>query len=184
MDLKNKIENFLSPETPETDNAIMNHICAHFPKTDNSAYTENEKKAWINMYKKYTPDFRSELNIIADILTMTHPGSKYITRAIYGDCQSDWNCIIFDSNKYSDDDIKNLTAEYFNTGSEWIIHDNSDIDNIENPEEIEGYSVYCHSSDPESAINEIAEMLETKPENIIAYAFDSYIRTPKYKLVT
>lgn len=184
LDLKDKIDDFLSPDAPEIDNAAMSYLCKHFPKADNSNYTEDEKKKWIDLYKKYTPDFRNELRIIADILTMMYPGSKYVTRVIYGDCQSDWNYVVYDSNKYSDDDIKALTTEYFNTGSEWIIHDDPNLDIIENPEDINGYSMYCHDSDSETALKEIAEYLETDVKNITAYAFDGYIRTPKYKLVT
>lgn len=87
-------------------------------------------------------------------------------------------------NKYRRIIKKALTMfeiEYFNTGTEWIVHD-EEIE-PESPEDISGFSMYCTSWNDEGIKQEIAEASGGKIEDIILYAFDGYTQTAKYKEV-
>ena len=183
-DIREKIESFLDDKNATPGAAeFMNCLTSHFPKANNEAYTDDEKQAWFKLISRYKPDIRSELSITADMLTLTHPGSKYVVRSITGSCQSDWNYMLYNSAKYDENIINTIATEYFNEGSEWIIHDDLGLDEITDPDDIDGYSIYCHDSDPEHAVKEIAEILGTNPDNIIAWSFDGYTKIPRYKKI-
>ena len=74
-----------------------------------------------------------------------------------------------------------VKACYFNTGSEWIVHDEEA--EPESPEDINGYSVYCIGWNDELIKLEIAEAAECKPEEVVMYAFKDYARIPIYEAV-
>lgn len=102
----------------------------------------------------------------------------YSLRTICGCCQRDWADILYPSEEFTDDDVKIFETEFFNTGSEWIIHDgNTDP---ECPEDIDGYSIYCQDSDENAVRAEIASATGCDPADVVLYMFDGYIKTPKY----
>ena len=58
-------------------------------------------------------------------------GEKYNYSMIRGDFQGEWQKIYFPIERYTSKDIKRITAEYFNTGSEWIDEDNCSYYSVE-----------------------------------------------------
>ena len=81
--------------------------------------------------------------------------------------------------QFSPDFVRNFEIEYFNTGTEWIIHDEDDAP--ENPEDISGYSMYCYTYNP---AEEIAQEGGVDVADVVLYEFDGYTRAPKYTEVT
>jgi hypothetical protein len=69
--------------------------------------------------------------------------------------------------------------EYFNTGSEWIIHDEES--EPETVKDISGYSVYCYSWNTDGIKKEIADAAGSDPDDVILYEFDKYINVPADK---
>jgi hypothetical protein len=126
-----------------------------------------------------TRDYYDGRYIIEMLNALT--GGNWIQTTIRGCCQSDWQDIIYDSEKYTRDDIQQLEIEYFNTGSEWIIHDENT--EPETPEEICGYSVYCYGWNDEQIRAEIADAAGVKPEDVILFKFSGYTQTAKYEEV-
>lgn len=71
----------------------------------------------------------------------------YRFSVLRGDCQSDWQYIVFSPDDYpSENAIREMEAEYFNTGSEWH------VDLIEDEELIDSFNFYSE------------EYLDTKEE--------------------
>ena len=106
-----------------------------------------------------------ENGIICKVLSIvTRQDYDYTT--IRGYCQGDWNEVFYPTNEYSIEDIRTFEAYYFNTGSEWIIHDSDSIP--ENAEDIEGYSIYCVTYDIQK---EIAEAEGVSPDDVILYEY-------------
>lgn len=70
---------------------------------------------------------------------------------------------------------------YFNTGSEWIIHDEENTP--EGPEEVNGYSCYIVADTEEGIKKELAAVAGCAPSDIVMWAFDEFIRVPQYKAV-
>lgn len=100
-------------------------------------------------YGVYSPGDDAILSSVLNIVT----GKKYQRSTIRGCGQSEWQNVLYPVDMYSDDDIDNLEKDYFNTGSEWIIHDEENIP--ESAEDISGYSVYCYSWDLDGIADEI-----------------------------
>ena len=90
-------------------------------------------------YGVYSPGDDAILSSVLNIVT----GKKYQLSTIRGCAQSEWQNILYPVGIYDDEDIDRLEKDYFNTGSEWIIHDEENIP--ESAEDIRGYSVYCYS---------------------------------------
>lgn len=92
-------------------------------------------------------------------------------------------CEGYDVEKWSREELDHFETEYFNTGSEWIVHDEKA--EPESPEDISGYSVYCHGWNNDQIKEEIAEAQGKKAEEVevVLFAFKTYARTPVYEAV-
>lgn len=86
-----------------------------------------------------------------DIVT----GKKWDFRYIRGCCQSDWNKVFYPVDEWTPEALDAFECEYFNTGTEWIVHDEDGTP--EDPEDINGFSVYCHGWRDEDIRKEIAD---------------------------
>ncbi len=118
-----------------------------------------------------------ENNSICELLSII-TGKLWAWRTLRGCCQSDWVEAFYPVHSWSREYIKNFETEYFNTGSEWIIHDGDDAPG--DPDEINGYSIYCHSYDPRE---EIAKEHGAKPEDVVLYEFSGFTRVARWEAV-
>ena len=118
-----------------------------------------------------------------ELMTGKPFGWKYIT----GCSQGDWQYVIYPHEEVSEKAIKALEAQYFNTGTEWIVHDDiSDEDLGEDsfPSGFSGgYSTYCHAWDDEGIRKELASHAGCDPTDVVMHKFEGYKQTPIYKLV-
>lgn len=102
-------------------------------------------------------------------------GKKYAMCVLRGDSQSDWIECYYPAEEYTLKELHMLESEYFNLGTEWIIHDSDTAP--ESPDQIEGYSLYCY----EDSRREIALATGVTPENVVLWEFDGWTQTPRYK---
>ena len=107
---------------------------------------------------KWSRELDQQLFLAAILILKQKP---YSFRTIRGCCQGDWADILYPSEEFTDDDVKNFESEYFNLGSQWIIHD--ETTDPEGPEDIDGYSIYCHDSDENAVRSEIASATGCDP---------------------
>lgn len=142
-------------------------------------YTRAERIQWINLAAWYglVRDNWKENGILCQALQLI-TGQEYEHAEIRGCCQGDWQNIIYPAS-YGRAWRDAFETEYFNTGTEWIIHDGGDVP--EDPEEIDGYSMYCYSYDPRA---EIAAETGTDPADVILYEFNGYTRRAEWKVVS
>lgn len=70
---------------------------------------------------------------------------------------------------------------YFNTGSEWIIHDEENTP--EGPEDISGYGCYIVADTEEGIRKELAAVAGCAPSDLVIWAFDEFIKVARYKAV-
>lgn len=80
--------------------------------------------------------------------------------------------------EWSQEALEVFEAEYFNIGTEWIIHD--EAGEPESLEEINGYSIYITEWREEDIAARIAEAAGGNPDGVIMYLYDGETRTPKY----
>ena len=160
-----------------TTEAIIDYL----PPERGGRYSTNA----IHALKNYVIDFSScpcsrEYEILCDVLSIV-TGKTWDHQMIRGCCQSDWNYIFYPVDEWTSEQIAVFETEYFNMGTEWIIHDEEEAP--ESPEDINGYSVYCTSWNDKGIRKEIADAAGVSPEEVIMYSFDGYKKIPVYKAV-
>ena len=154
----------------------------YLPPEHGGRYSTNA----IHALKNYAIDFSScpcsrEYEILCKVLSIV-TGKNWDHRMISGCCQSDWNYIFYPVDEWTRERIEVFETEYFNTGTEWIVHDEDT--NPESPEEISGFSIYCVSWDTEGIKKEIAGAVpDGDPADVVLYEFAGYSRTAIYREV-
>ena len=144
-----------------------------------SKYSTNAIHALKNLIIEYSTCHRSaEDEILCKVLSIV-TGKKWAHGIIRGYCQSDWQDIYYPVDEWNKEALTRFEIEYFNTGTEWIIHDEET-----EPEDTIGFTMYCTSWNDKGIKQEIAEATGSKIEDIVLYEFDGYTRTAKYKEVT
>ena len=110
--------------------------------------------------------YRDDDDVLCDVLTIV-TGEPWDFRTIRGCCQGDWNTVFYPVNKWSREALSAFETEYFNTGSEWIVHDEDSTP--ESPEDVSGYGLYCHGWDEDDIRKEIAESYGGSPEDVVLW---------------
>ena len=121
-----------------------------------------------------------ENSILCRVLELI-TGQEWTAGTIRGCCQGDWQEIIYPA-EYGREWLRAFETEYFNTGTEWIIHDEDFTPG--DPSEISGYSVYCLGWNNDLIRAEIAEYSGARPEDIILYSFNGWARSASYEEVS
>lgn len=148
-----------------------------FTRPDGKPWTTKQRHEWRLLMEREELD---EDGIIKALQLLTGKAWKAFT--IRGCCQSDWQNGFCPVSEWSREALEAFEAEYFNTGTEWIIHD--EAGGPESPEEINGHSIYVTEWREEDIAARIAEeFIDGRPEDVILYFYDGETRTPKYRKV-
>ena len=149
------------------------------PPVNRPDYTREERRdAWpriIEFYvdsSSFTPALRCQ---VLELIT----GRAWDCCTLRGCCQGDWQHCIYPADEWDGDSLERLEAEYFNTGSEWIVHD--DQTPPASPEEISGFSVYCTGWNDDQIRQEIADAAGGLAANVKLYKFAGYTQTARYE---
>lgn len=149
-----------------------------FTRPDGKPWTTQQRHRW-RVLMEGENGAEDESTILAALELLT--GYKWESGEIRGSCQGDWQGIFYRADTWSRDSLRAFETEYFNEGSEWIVHD-KDM-RPESPEDITGFSMYCTEWREEDIAAAIAEAVGGKPEDVILYAYDGETRTAKYRKV-
>lgn len=151
------------------------------PWEERGQYTRVERGKWADICRRYVEcESYEENDILCEALEMIS-GEEWRSGTIRGCCQSDWQEIIYPA-IYGRDWLECFEMEYFNTGSEWIIHDENTAP--ESPEDISGCSFYCYGWNDDKIRAEIAEAAGVSPDDVIMYSFSGWGRVASYAEVT
>lgn len=144
-------------------------------------YSTNAIHALKSLVSQYsTCSSSAEDEILCKVLSIV-TSKKWACGTIRGCSQSEWQEIYYPVDDWSKEALNTFETEYFNTGTEWIVHDEEATP--ESPEDVSGYSVYCTSWNDEGFKKEIADANGGSPEDVILYEFDGYRQTALYKEV-
>ena len=106
---------------------------------------------------------------------------KYKVFPLRGCCQGDYVELIAPEDT-DRDFIEEIEALYFNLGSEVEI-DDTDREDIDNPDDICGYTFYTKYYDADDIKNVIAaNYTDITPDDIKLWLFDGYTKTAKYQV--
>lgn len=164
-DLSYYIDNINSSPYTTVTEAINDYLY----REDGKKYSCKDIHVLKELIEEYSTCRHSEENAIICAILSLVTRQDYTVTTIKGCCQGDWNEVFFPTNEYCIEDIRTFEAYYFNTGSEWIIHDEEN--DPESAEDINGYSMYCVADDIDDIKKEIAEAEGVNPDDVILYEY-------------
>lgn len=147
-----------------------------FNRPGGKEWTTRQRHEWRELLEREIVDDEGGVLKALEIMT----GKKWTTGVIRGCVQRDWQEIIYPVDEWTREDLNHFEAEYFNTGTEWIIHD--EPDEPEDPENISGYSMYCYGWSIDMIREEIADYTGCGPENVVLYEWTGFRHVSEYKL--
>jgi hypothetical protein len=143
--------------------------------TGRAAYTREErKKTWPALLDAWDGYDKSVMCEILELIT----GRVWDWCTLRGCCQGDWQYCIYPVDDWDGAALERLEAEYFNTGTEWIVHNGNAAP--DGPEDIDGFSVYCTAWNDDGIRREIADAAGGSPEEVTLYKFDEFTKIAKY----
>ena len=148
----------------------------YVPPVGRDSYTDEEIETWKFACQMYNPDYgrNAQWGICMGLTLML--GKEYDYKTLRGPCQSDWIYFIYPTDLYNDEAVRCLETEFFNTGEEWIVHDEDTVP--ECAEDVQGYSIYVY----DNTRKEIAEAEGVAPEDVVLWKYDGMRSIPKYKI--
>lgn len=153
-------------------------ITEYLPPTNGKKYSTNAIHALRCLIIDYSCCACSKENeILCKVLSIVD-GRPWEWSTIRGSCQRDWQEVFYPVDEWSKEALQEFETQYFNEGTEWIIHDEQEAP--EAPEDISGYSVYCIGWNTEQIKKEIAEITGASPEEITLFEFGGYTKTAYY----
>lgn len=142
-------------------------------------YTREERRdAWPNLLKQYESSSSLYTNSIYCTALHLITGRAWDCCTLRGNCQGDWQYCIYPADDWDGASLERLEAEYFNTGSEWIVHDSPDAP--DGPEDIDGFSVYCVGWNNDQIRQEIADAAGGQADEVQLYQFCGFRRVAEY----
>ncbi len=150
------------------------------PRDDGREYARAERLRIVQLANNYCNCRSYEENDILCAALEIVTGDKYENATIRGCCQGDWQEIIYPA-AYGREWLEHFETEYFNTGSEWIVHDSDTTP--DGPEDIDGFIMYAHGWNEEQIKKEIANAYGTPDGDVILYKHAGYTKTSIYEVV-
>lgn len=167
-----------NPDDYILDYKTKREIIEDFFKSEHE-YTDAEIEQWCNILHDMETCYQSEeyrltLNAL-DLIT----GHKWDYATLRGCCQGDWQECYYDTALWSKEAIAEFECEYFNLGTEWVVHDRdtepSSVDDIE------GYAIYTHDFKSNSTREELAQLIGCAEEDLVIYKYVGERRVPVYE---
>lgn len=156
-----------------------------FERNDGKPWTTKQRHEWKLLMESEHYDSRDDEIILKALKLLT--GAEWKTTTIRGCCQGDWQNVYYRVDRWNKESLEAFETEYFNTGSEWMIHDPTLADGIgevpETPEDINGFCGYCHAWDEDGIREEIANMADCNPEDVVMWAWNGTNYSDSYRMV-
>ena len=139
----------------------------YFPPIHKDGYSSRDVYRWKQVLQDMESDCNDSYAICKALDLMT--GDPYNCTEIHGSCQGDWQDVYYPVKLYNKKFIQNFEIEYFNLGSEWMIHDEDT--EVTEAADVSGYSMYCYSWDDDGIKQEIADSVGCKPEEVKLFKY-------------
>lgn len=148
-----------------------------FERLDGKTWTTVQRGKWRKLLES-NYDFGDDEIILPALELIT--GIKWDVTCIKGYCQGDWQYMYYPVNQWDSNDIHRFESEYFNTGSEWHIHDGENTP--EKPEDVIGYCEYFSDNmDIDDIKLYLANEHGVLVENVVLYVYTGSHSVADYK---
>lgn len=128
------------------------------PRDDGKGYNSHQVHRWKKLLERWddTEDDRVEA---LELIT----GTEYECTTIRGTCQGDWN-IMYHPASWSREAVWEFEAEYFNTGAEWMVHDEDNVPTC--VADVSGWCIYTHAWSLQGVIDELSQAIGCNPDQL------------------
>ena len=136
-------------------------------------------------YKGHLPAKLKELETLDDIAEVSRSmGEPYKQVTIRGCCQGEWQ-YLYCPESWTRDQIRAFEAEYFNTGTEWLVAEEASEEDDEptSPQDVDTCAYYDTNQDTEAFRAMLAQEYGLAPEQVVLYAHDGYTKIARYTRV-
>ena len=158
-------------------NNLAHAIRCELPEEYRRDYSRPERLKMVELANEYCfAKSYEENDILCKVLELI-TGKTWDNSTIRGYCQGDWQEIIFPA-EYGREWLEEFETEYFNTGTEWIVHDGDTTP--DGPDDIDGFCVYAHGWNNEQIKREIADAAGAANAEVILYEFSGWNRSAAY----
>lgn len=161
--------------------SLEEYMMESIPPVEREHYTKKELTEIENLVADYGLQSMRDEEIFCRILSIV-TGKEWASKQICGSAQSDWNNIYYSVDEWTEEALAKLEIQYFNEGTEWIIHD-EEYDPV-GAEDISGYSTYCTGWNDDEIRKELADSAGVSPEDVVMYKWNGWIQTACYMMVT
>lgn len=134
-------------------------------------------------YNGYIPDALKDVDMDDMQAVSDAMGEPYTKTTIHGCSQGEWQYLYYPS-EWSRDNVDAIQAEYFNTGTEWLVAEETTEEELNAPDNVYTCSYYDVNNDEEAFRAMLAAEHGIDKEQVVLYAHDGYTQTAKYKVVT
>lgn len=160
-------------------NDLAYAIHCELPEEYRREYSRPERLKMVELANDYCFAKSYEENtVLCNVLELI-TGKTWDHSTIRGCSQGEWQDIIFPA-EYGREWLEHFETEYFNTGSEWIIHDGDGTP--DGPDDIDGFTMYAHGWNDEQIKKEIADAYGTPGGEVILYKHAGYTKTPIWEV--
>ena len=149
-------------------------------RDDGKPYSTRQIGKLKQLVLRYSECRSSEEDQILVYVLSIVTGEEWDYRNIHGCCQSEWNTVYYPVKYWTKESLDAFETMYFNTGSEWIVHE-GDTEPT-SPEEIDGCAYYCVSWNDEGIKKELAEAAGGNVEDVVLYKYSGSVSIPTYKV--
>lgn len=133
-------------------------------------WTPAETSAWSDWIRELDSN-SSRLQLLCDGLELL-TREKWDFQTLTGDCQGDWQYIVYPVADWTPQALQQLETEYFNTGDEWTVDPDGDAVNV-----------YTHDWRADEIRRELAAAYGCDPDELTLQKFTGWNRFPVYEEV-
>ena len=140
------------------------------PVDGRGPYTREErKKAWPDLlYRFYNCHYSDHNDLYCEALELM-TGRPWDWCTLNGCVQRDWQEMIYPADDWSKEALERFEAEYFNTGTEWIVDPDGN-----------SVCVYVTAWDDDGTRQELADAYGCEPGDVVLLKFDGWSCTAQY----
>ena len=143
---------------------------------DSCSYKKDDRKyTWQEVHRiaSLLPGDYDSNKVCALLSIVT--GEEWDYGTINGCCQSDWQYVFYPVARYDRAALNVLEAEYFNTGTEWLVHDSDEP--VEDADDVEGYTVYITDYDEKRGL---AEAIGCSEDELVLFEYTGMKQVPTW----
>lgn len=156
-----------------------------YPEGEKNTYSPEELEKWEDLLQKWRehPEDRTRPHHYEDLMAEMYSmilGIEMQYSEIRGSGgQTEWQGLYHPAD-WTRTQLRHFEMEYWNEGTEWIVHTGDNIPDC--PDDIDGHAYYCYGETLDEICRELVEAtgFSGGEENVVLWKFERYCQVPQY----